>query len=329
MKEPVLTVRNFNVEFGDRSRPVRAVADATLNVYAGEILGIVGESGSGKTTLCAGMIRTLPPQARIRGEVRYLGRDLYDLPPGDLRALRGTELTMIMQNPMTSLDPLFTVGSQIAEVLRERHGYTRSDSRSAAIDVLKRVHLTAPALRASQYPHQLSGGMRQRVLTGLATTKAPRMVVADEPTTALDATIQEEILVLFREIRDRAGAAIIIVTHDLGIIRRLCDRIVIMYAGAIVEEGSVLQIFEAPAHPYTKGLLASIPRIEDDSVVLKPIPGQVPSLSSLGPGCAFADRCGEALDICQTDRPPMVDLPETRRAKCWRTAERERDIASR
>jgi oligopeptide/dipeptide ABC transporter ATP-binding protein len=321
VKEPVLTVRNFNVEFGDPSRPVCAVANASLNVYAGEILGIVGESGSGKTTLCAGMIRTLSPQARISGEIRYLGRDMYRLSRGELRALRGTELTMILQNPMTSLDPLFTVGGQIAEVLRERHGYARDESRKAAVDVLRKVHLTAPQLRARQYPHQLSGGMRQRVLTGLATTKAPRIVIADEPTTALDATIQEEILVLFREIRDRARSTIIIVTHDLGVIRRLCDRIIIMYAGSIVEEGSVSQIFETPIHPYTKGLLASIPRIEDDTVVLKPIPGQVPRLDKLGPGCAFAERCDQAFDTCHTERPPMVELPEAHRTMCWRAGE--------
>jgi peptide/nickel transport system ATP-binding protein len=311
MTQPLLTVRDLTVSFGPQAQPVRAVAEASFDLHPGEILGIAGESGSGKTTLCSALIRTLPRAARAQGEVVFDGRSLLDLPEREMRGLRGREIGMVLQNPMTSLDPLFTIGNQVNEVLRER------GARDTAVEALRRVHLTAPELRVRQYPHQLSGGMRQRVLVAMATATAPRLLIADEPTTALDASIQDEILLLFREIRDTAGTAIIIVTHDLAAIRRLSDRVIVMYAGRIVEEGPTVRIFHAPRHPYTRGLLASVPRIEDDEVVLQAIPGQVPNLAELPPGCAFADRCPLAQDRCRAERPGETSVGARHRVFCW------------
>jgi peptide/nickel transport system ATP-binding protein/oligopeptide transport system ATP-binding protein len=308
---PILDIRHLTVAFGPAQRPVRAVNDASFTLEAGEILGIAGESGSGKTTLCSAVIRTLPLLARATGEALFDGRDLLRLPEREMSALRGREIAMVLQNPMTSLDPLFTIGNQIDEVRRERH------VDLSAVELLRRVHLTAPELRLRQYPHQLSGGMRQRVLIAMATAAAPRLLIADEPTTALDASIQDEILLLFREIRDTAGCAIIIVTHDLGTIRRLCDRVIVMYAGRIVEEGPTGDIFRTPCHPYTKALLASLPRLVEDRVILQAIPGQVPNLAELPPGCAFADRCTLVQDRCRREQPEAVAVGARRRAFCW------------
>jgi len=308
---PILTVRHLTVAFGPAHQPVRAVSDASFALAAGEILGIAGESGSGKTTLCAALIRTLPRLARTAGEALFDGRDLLRLSEREMSALRGSEIAMVLQNPMTSLDPLFTIGNQIDEVRRERR------VALSAVELLRRVHLTAPELRLRQYPHQLSGGMRQRVLTAMATAAVPRLLIADEPTTALDASIQDEILLLFREIRDTAGCAIIIVTHDLAAIRRLCDRVIVMYAGRIVEEGPTGDIFRTPRHPYTRALLASLPRFTADEVILQAIPGQVPNLAELLAGCAFADRCTLVLDRCRREQPVAVAAGDRRRVFCW------------
>jgi oligopeptide/dipeptide ABC transporter ATP-binding protein len=314
---PILTIKGLTVAFGPAERPARAVADLDLTLRPGEILGIAGESGSGKSTLCSAIIRTLPRSARVNGEVRYGDRQLLTLSEKEMRGLRGSEISMVLQNPMTSLDPLFTIGNQLDEVLRERRRRGQSNGQIAAIDLLRRVHLTAPELRLRQYPHQLSGGMRQRVLTAMATAATPRLLIADEPTTALDASIQDEILLLFREIRDTAGTAVIIVTHDLSAIRRLSDRVIVMYAGRLVEEGPTTTVFSAPRHPYTRALLDSLPQIEGDNVTLKAIPGQVPSLAGLPRGCAFADRCPVAIARCRTDDPAEVQVGPRHRAFCW------------
>jgi oligopeptide/dipeptide ABC transporter ATP-binding protein len=315
--EPLLALRGLNVTFGTPDRRVPAVADADLTLAPGEILGIAGESGSGKSTLCAAIMRTLPRSAQVSGEVRFDGRNLLDLGEREMARLRGRQLSMVLQNPMTSLDPLYTIGNQVEEVLRERRREGAAQHVDA-VDVLRRVHLTAPELRVRQYPHQLSGGMRQRVLVGMATAAAPRLLIADEPTTALDASIQDEILILFRELRESAGTAVVIVTHDLSAIRRLSDRVIIMYAGRIVEEGATAEVFRAPRHPYTRALLDSLPRIEEDEVHLQPIPGQVPDLANLPPGCAFAARCPLAQEICREQRPGETIVGEGHRAFCWR-----------
>jgi oligopeptide/dipeptide ABC transporter ATP-binding protein len=317
----LVEVRDLCVEFGPPERPIRAVSHVDLDIRRGEIVGIAGESGSGKTTLCAALIRALPRPARIAGEVMFEGRSIYALSPGELRKLRGREISMILQNPMTSLDPLFTIGNQLGEVLTSRGQVASGALLAREIELLRSVHLTAPEARLKQYPHELSGGMRQRILIAMASATAPKLLLADEPTTALDATIQEEILVLFREIREKHGAAIAIITHDLGVIRRICDRIVIMYAGRIVEEGPVERVFTAPRHPYTRALLASIPVLDEERVILQAIPGQVPNLAELGDFCPFAERCPAVIDRCRAETPLESRIDAGHRVFCWRAGE--------
>jgi oligopeptide/dipeptide ABC transporter ATP-binding protein len=314
---PLLNVRGLNVSYGEIDRSVRAVADADLTIYPSEIVGVAGESGSGKTTLCTAMLRALPSSARIEGDVDFAGQSLFNLTEAEMRRLRGRDIAMILQNPMTSLDPLFTIGNQIEEVLQTHQPKLRGQGlRERALEQLRRVHITAPQSRLRQYPHEMSGGMKQRILTAMATSSSPRLLIADEPTTALDVTIQEEILALFHELRERAGVAIVIITHDLDVIRRVCDRIVVMYAGRIVEDGPVDEVFRSPRHPYTRGLLDSLPRVENGMIILSSISGQVPSLSELGPGCAFADRCPQAVHACTEALPPEVRLSPVHRAFC-------------
>ena len=310
---PIISTTGLGVAYATANGHVRPVADVDLEVLPGEIVGIAGESGSGKSTLCAALIRALPRAAVVSGQVEYAGRDLYAVPPAELRRLRQRELAMVLQNPMTSLDPMFTIGDQIAELLRVR-GIT-GDLRARGVELLRQVHLTAPEMRWGQYPHQLSGGMKQRVLIAMAAASAPRLLVADEPTSALDATIQEEILLLLREVRDTHGSAVIIVSHDLNAIRRVCDRTVIMYAGRIVEDGPTEAVFATPRHPYTQGLIASLPHLEDDDIVLSSIPGQVPDLARLPDGCAFAPRCPAALPICRQQQPQVSG--GAHRTFCW------------
>jgi peptide/nickel transport system ATP-binding protein len=313
----LLTVDDLSVQFGPRHQPVYALAGASFEIAAGEIVGIAGESGSGKSTLCSAIVRALPNGGRVSGNVTFEGRDLYALSSAEMRAVRGREIAMVLQNPMTSIDPLFTIGSQMGEVLQQRREVPSQRIPARSIDLLRRVHLTAPEVRVRQYPHQLSGGMKQRVLIAMAIASSPKLLIADEPTTALDATIQEEILLIFKEIRDAADTAIAIVTHDLGVIRRICDRVIIMYAGRIVEEGPTEDVFSRPLHPYTRGLLASTPRIENDLVQLQSIPGTVPNLNELGPGCAFFDRCSVAMDQCRSEMPLETRGGARHRLFCW------------
>ncbi len=313
----LIEVRDLTVSFGGPEKPVRAVSHVDLDLAPGEILGIAGESGSGKTTLCAAIARSLPAAAQVTGEVKFDGRSLNAMSNAALRQLRGREISMVLQNPMTSLDPMFTIGNQLGEVLTNRAGLAADAVRGRSIELLSAVQLTSPETRLRQYPHELSGGMRQRILIAMASATAPKLLLADEPTTALDATVQEEILVLFRDIRDRRGTAIIIVTHDLGVIRRVCDRVAIMYAGRIVEEGPVESIFSAPRHPYTQALLASIPRLDGTEVTLRSIPGQVPNLADLGNYCAFVDRCSSAMPRCRNELPRETMVGTRHRMFCW------------
>jgi oligopeptide/dipeptide ABC transporter ATP-binding protein len=317
----LVEIRDLCVEFGPEARPVQAVSHVDLTIERGEIVGIAGESGSGKTTLCSALIRALPRTARVRGEIAFDGRPIFAMSPRELRELRGRDIAMILQNPMTSLDPLFTIGNQLGEVVATRGGVSAGARQARELELLRSVHLTAPEARLRQYPHELSGGMRQRILIAMANATAPKLLLADEPTTALDATIQEEILVLFREIRDKHGAAIAIVTHDLGVIRRICDRIVIMYAGRIVEEGPVETVFSAPQHPYTRALLASIPVLDGERVSLQAISGQVPNLADLGNFCPFSQRCPIVIDRCRTESPAERFAGVRHRVFCWRGGE--------
>lgn len=312
----LLTVHNLSVQFGPLDQPIAAVSNADFTVERGQIVGVVGESGSGKSTMCTALMRTLPTTARISGDISFDGKELLSLSPAQMREIRGSDLAMILQNPMTSLDPLFTIGDQALEVLRLRRPDVKS-TESDAIDLLRKVRITAPEIRVRQYPHQMSGGMKQRILTAFATVANPKLLIADEPTTALDATVQEEILSLFWEIRKASNAAIIIVTHDLSIVHRLSDRTIVMYAGRVVESGPTHRVFASPRHPYTRGLIASMPRVVNGMVELNSIQGQVPRLDQLGPGCAFADRCAQASDICRQDLPALRIVGDGHGVVCW------------
>jgi peptide/nickel transport system ATP-binding protein len=318
MPSSLICAENLTVEYAAGSRVVRAVSDVSLTIESGEIVGIVGESGSGKSTLCAALIRALPHYAKISGKVEFAGHPLYELSASALRTLRRRDVAMVPQNPMTSLDPLFTIGNQMDEVINTRIVNRPSGApRLSAVDLLRGVHMTAPEMRVGQYPHELSGGMKQRVLIAIATASSPKLILADEPTSALDATIQEGILVLFDEIREKTGSSIVIVSHDLGAIRRVSDRTIIMYAGRVVEDGPTKAVFSNPQHPYTRALLASLPTIVDDRVVISSIAGQVPDLSGLGPGCAFADRCQDVIEKCRHQQPPKRPLAPLHSASCW------------
>ena len=311
----LLSVRDLSVQFGPRDKPVAAVAHASFSLEAGEIIGVVGESGSGKSTMCTALMRSLPDTARVSGDIEFDGKSLLSLTPAQMRAIRGRDLSMILQNPMTSLDPLFTIGNQACEALR-LHGNTRNAGERDAVELLRKVRITAPEMRVRQYPHQMSGGMKQRILTAFATASSPKLLIADEPTTALDATVQEEILSLFWEIRQASNMAIIIVTHDLSVVRRISDRTFVMYAGRIVESGPTQDVFEAPQHPYTQGLIGSIPRVVEGRVELNSISGQVPRLDRLGSGCSFAERCKHAAQQC-SQQPVQRSVGDNHQVVCW------------
>jgi len=316
-KQPVLDVRNLRVSFRSRRGAVKAVDGVNFTLYPGEILGIVGESGCGKSTLCSSLVRLLPDNADLSGEIRFRGDDLVTKSDRDMRAIRGRDITMILQNPMTAMDPLFTVGSQFDEILRYNASMPQRARWERALEMLGLVHIPSPAERLASFPHQMSGGMKQRILTAMATALKPGLLLADEPTTALDVTIQEQILRLLAEIRDTLGTAIILVTHDLGIVRRLTDRVVIMYAGRAVETGETEASFTNPQHPYTRALLASIPRIGHTGDRLTAIEGTIPDLTNLPPGCAFAPRCASVMPRCTAEDPVDRPVGPDRTARCW------------
>jgi len=321
--EIILEARGLRTLIPSRRGLVRAVDGVDLQVRRGEIVGIVGESGCGKSTLCFSIARLLPPAARSEGRLSFLGHDLLAASPAALRAVRGREMTMILQNPMTALDPVFRIGDQMDEVLRFNASLSREARGRHTLEMLRRVRIPAPEDRVAAYPHQLSGGMRQRVVTAMAASCDPALILADEPTTALDVTVQDQILRLFREIRDRSGTAILIVTHDLGIIRQLCDRVLIMYAGQIVEEGATEAIFGNPRHPYTAALLAAIPRMGQGQRRLTTIEGQPPDLTQPPVICRFAARCMVRVAVCDTGPPPMRTDAATRgAARCFLAGEK-------
>jgi len=297
---------------------VRAVDDVSLTLDAGQTLGIVGESGSGKTTLALSILRLLPPAARIvSGEIRFEGEDLLAKSKREMRKIRGKRIAMILQDPMASLNPLFTVGDQIGEPLRVHEGASRSAAGRRACELLAAVRIPSPASRARNYPHEMSGGMRQRVVGAIAIACRPRLLIADEPTTSLDVTIQAQYLTLLGELQREQGLALIFITHNLGIVARMCDRVAVMYAGRFVEVGDVRTIFNAPAHPYTRALLDAIPRLGQWGGRLTAIDGVPPDLAQLPAGCAFAPRCPQAIARCAVDVPPAFALGPGHAARCW------------
>ena len=300
------------------TRVTRAVDDVTFTLEVGRTLGIVGESGSGKTTLALTLMRLLPPAARIAaGSVRFEGEELLSKSEAQMRAIRGKRMAMILQDPMASLNPLFTVGDQIAETLRAHETTTRRAAWARARGLLAAVNIAAPERRVGEYPHELSGGMRQRVVGAIAISCGPRLLIADEPTTSLDVTIQAQYLKLLGDIQREHGLAMIFITHNLGIVARMCDQVAVMYGGRLVEAGPVRSIFNEPAHPYTRALIESIPKFGDATERLTAIEGQPPDPSALPPGCAFHPRCPLVVDRCRAEAPPESRVAAQHRTRCW------------
>jgi oligopeptide/dipeptide ABC transporter ATP-binding protein len=317
---PLLELENVSTHYVSArgARVVRAVDEVSLRVHAGETLGIVGESGSGKSTLALTILRLLPPAARIAGgRLLFEGEDLLQKSDADMRRVRGKRIAMILQDPMASLNPLFTIGDQVAEPIRVHEGAGRASAWSRACELLKAVRIPSPQTRLRQHPHEMSGGMRQRIVGAIGISCEPRLLIADEPTTSLDVTIQAQYLNLLRELQRAHGLALIFITHNLGIVAKMCDRLAVMYAGRVVEQGPVRQVFKAPIHPYTQALLSSIPRINDKCQRLTAIDGQPPDLAALPPGCAFAPRCPHAFDRCRGAAPPALHAGDGRTVRCW------------
>jgi peptide/nickel transport system ATP-binding protein/oligopeptide transport system ATP-binding protein len=308
MTEPLLEVRDLKVSFRTEDGVIRAVDGVSFSLAAGETLGIVGESGSGKSVTMMSVMRLITdPNARFEGEVFYKGRDLMTLSKDQIREIRGTGIAMIFQDPMTSLNPVYRVGWQIAEQIRAHEQVSKQAAHARAIELLAAVGIPHPAERVDSYPHQFSGGMRQRVMIAMAVSCNPDILIADEPTTALDVTIQAQILKLIRKLRTDFGTAVVLITHDMGVVADLADRIAVMYAGRIVEQGDRRDVFYDAQHPYTWGLLGSIARLDRPKPKrLSTIPGLPPSLLSLPPGCAFGERCAHRFDRCD-ERPPLLD----------------------
>ena len=323
MTGPLLDIRRLSTHYVSArgTRVTRAVDDVTLSLDQGQTLGIVGESGSGKTTLALTLLRMLPPAARVvSGEMMFEGSDLLKKPEHEMRRIRGKRIAMILQDPMMSLNPLFTVGDQVAEPIRVHEGTPRRSAWKKATDLLKAVRIAAPESRVREYPHQLSGGMRQRIVGAIAISCEPRILIADEPTTSLDVTIQAQYLNLLRDLQRSHNLALIFITHNLGIVAKMCDQVAVMYAGRLVEAGPVKQIYNAPAHPYTRALLESIPRLGDSRQRLTAIDGQPPDPSAPPPGCAFHPRCPKVIDRCRSEAPPEFRVTDTQTSRCWLSA---------
>ena len=312
MERPLLQVRDLVTHFFTEDGVTRAVDGVSLDVASGETLGIVGESGCGKSVTALSVLRLLPDRIgrTVGGSVHFDGIELLTLSEAEMRDIRGNRIAMIFQEPMTSLNPVLTIGHQIAEALRTHKGMSRVQARQGTCRMLEVVHIPDAQSRVDDYPHQFSGGMRQRVMIAMALACSPKLLIADEPTTALDVTIQAQVLRLIFELKEKTGAAVILITHDLGIVAETCQRIVVMYAGRKVEEASVLELFDRPAHPYTRGLLASIARGRAGARArrLQEIPGLVPSLKEPIAGCAFAPRCNHAFDRCRRERPTLQNV---------------------
>jgi oligopeptide/dipeptide ABC transporter ATP-binding protein len=323
---PVLEVDGLQTHFFTPDGVVRAVDGVSYAVRNGETLGVVGESGCGKSVTALSILRLVadPPGRIVGGAIRLEGRNLLELSEPEMEQVRGNDISMIFQEPMTSLNPLLTVGRQISEAIKLHQGVSRRDALDHTVAALRRVRIPEPEHRLRAYPHQLSGGMRQRVMIAMALACNPKVLIADEPTTALDVTIQAQILDLMRELQDTLGTAIVLITHDMGVIAETADRVVVMYAGRVVEEGDVRSLFKAPRHPYTRGLLACLPRRALASTApgpgrrLNAIAGQVASPLDPLPGCAFAPRCALALPECSAAMPPLVDTDAGRRSRCLR-----------
>jgi peptide/nickel transport system ATP-binding protein len=313
----LLEVRGLRVEFPTRHGKLVALDDVSFEIQPGEILGVVGESGAGKSLTGAAIIGLLDPPGRVAaGEIRFDGRRIDNLPYEAMRRIRGRHIGAIFQDPLTSLNPLYTIGRQLTETIRTHLPVSAEEARQRAVRLLQETGIPAAEARLDQYPHQFSGGMRQRVVIALALAGEPRLIVADEPTTALDVSIQSQIISLLKRLCRDHGAAVMLVTHDMGVIAETCDRVAVMYAGRVIEIGPVRDVIHAPAHPYTAGLMGSIPAMDEDRERLLQIDGAMPRLNAIPPGCAFHPRCPRAFERCRVERPDLLDAGATR-AACW------------
>jgi peptide/nickel transport system ATP-binding protein len=319
---PLLRVEHLAVEFGPASSPIRVVNDVSFEIDRGGSLGIVGESGSGKSITSLAIMGLIPnPPGRVaEGRVELEGVNLLDLPRSKMPEIRGRDIAMIFQEPMSSLNPVMTIGDQIGEAIMLHDRMSRTDRRNRVIELLKLVGIPNPEGRLGAYPHQFSGGMRQRVMIAIAVACNPKLLIADEPTTALDVTIQAQVLDLMHKIRKTLNTAVLLISHDLGVIADVCERVIVMYAGRVVEDADIRTIFRDPKHPYTRGLLQSIPRLNDDRSRLYQIPGSVPLAGTVKQGCPFYARCPDRVDKCAAEMPPMFDMGPGHRAACWVSA---------
>jgi oligopeptide/dipeptide ABC transporter ATP-binding protein len=317
--EIVLEVNDLQTYFVTRWGVVKAVDGVSFNLRKGETLGIVGESGSGKSVTVLSMMRLVPspPGHIVGGEVFLEGENILELPEKEMEKVRGSRIAMVLQDPMTALNPVFDIEDQVGEALKIHEGLKGQSLKETVVDMLRKVRIPAPDVRMKDYPHQLSGGMRQRVVGAIGISCNPAVLIADEPTTSLDATIQAQYLRLLRELQESTGVGIIFITHDFGIVAKMCDRVAVMYAGKIVEQGDVRQIFNNPQHPYTEALINSVPKMEENVERLYSIPGNPPNLWELETECSFADRCPKVMDKCRESYPPTYEIGQGQVAACW------------
>ncbi len=325
MAEPLLSIQDLRTYFYTEAGVARAVDGVSLRIDSGETVGLVGESGCGKSVTAMSVLRLIQPPGRIEagGRLMFEGRDLMTITDRELRAIRGARIAMVFQEPMTALNPVFTIGDQIAEVVRI-HGGSRREAWDKAVEMLSIVGIPSPADRAHDYPHQLSGGMRQRVVIAMALVMNPALVIADEPTTALDVTIQAQILELLRDLQHKFGTSILLITHDLGVVAETAARVIVMYAGEVVEEALVDTLFDAPHHPYTEGLLKAMPRVGETRDRLSTIPGTVPPPTAWPNGCRFRDRCAYAWERCESEHPPLYQIGTGHVSRCHLAEEADR-----
>jgi peptide/nickel transport system ATP-binding protein len=328
MNPPLLQVQHLQVEFPTRRGTLRAIDDVSFDIAPGEILGVVGESGAGKSLTGAAIIGLLEPPGRISGgQILLEGQRIDNLPYEQMRRIRGRKIGAVFQDPLTSLNPLFTVGHQLIETIQTHLPLSASEARKRAVELLKETGIPAAEERIDHYPHQFSGGMRQRVVIALALAAEPKLIVADEPTTALDVSIQAQIIQLLKKLTKTHGAACMLVTHDMGVIAETCDRVAVMYAGRIVEIGPVADVIHRPKHPYTVGLMGSIPSIDDNRERLLQIEGSMPRLNAIPTGCAFNPRCPKAFDRCRQQRPDLLAAGSTQ-AACWLHAQQQEVVSA-
>jgi oligopeptide/dipeptide ABC transporter ATP-binding protein len=324
MTGPLLSIRNLEAHFFSAGKVVRALDGISFEILEGEVFGLVGETGCGKSVTALSILRLIPfpPGKIVAGSIRFKDTDILSLSPDQMRSVRGKEISMIFQEPMTSLNPVFRIGDQMREVIMLHQRLGKTAAWEAVVRMLERVRIPDARKVAGQYPHQLSGGMRQRVMIAMELSCRPALLIADEPTTALDVTIQAQILRLLKEMKKEMGTSILLITHDLGVVAEMCDRVAVMYAGSIVEQAEAIEIFEHPKHPYTQGLWGAIPLIDQEKESLAVIPGAVPDLGRLPQGCKFHPRCPHRFKPCDGERPPVVEVSPGHHAACYLYGER-------